>query len=128
MSFRITARPKAGPFRFNTGTRGLTSVTLKLGPVSWRLWSRTGRTGLSSVDLPGPLSWRAPAKPLTEKAARRRRRRALLAGAAVVGLVVAAVAGWPGWTVVAMAALWAVLAVSWVRLSRRRTGTRVGAR
>jgi hypothetical protein len=116
MSFRITARPKVGPFRFNAGTRGLTSVTFTLGPVSWRLWSRTGRTGLSSVDLPGPLSWRAPTRRLTaaEKAARRARtarRRAWLAVLAAAGAVAAAVAGWSAPTpagLTAAALLWCV--------------------
>nr|WP_261561460.1 DUF4236 domain-containing protein [Frankia tisae] len=28
------------------------------GRISWRVWSRNRRGGLSSVDLPGPFSYR----------------------------------------------------------------------
>lgn len=58
MGFRSTYRPSVGPFRFNTGTHGLTSITVKLGPFSYRLWSRTKKPGVSSIDLPGPVSYR----------------------------------------------------------------------
>lgn len=73
MAVRVTARPRYGPVRVNMGRRGVSSVTVRLGPVSWRLWSRTARPGLSSVDLPGPLSWRPSAGRLTAagRAARR---------------------------------------------------------
>lgn len=60
MGFRSTFRPRFGPFVVNTG-RDMrpSSVTLRLGPISWRLWSRRGaRRGVSSVDLPGPYSYR----------------------------------------------------------------------
>lgn len=67
MGIRFTRRFRVGPFVLNAGLRGLSSVSLRLGPVSWRLWSRHHERGVSSVDLPGPLSYRPPA--------RRRRRR-----------------------------------------------------
>ncbi|MBL7490116.1 DUF4236 domain-containing protein [Frankia sp. AgB1.9] len=58
MGLRYTRRPKIGPFHMNVGEHGVSSVTLKLGRVSWRVWSKRGHGGLSSVDLPGPFSYR----------------------------------------------------------------------
>lgn len=58
MAFRSTFRPTAGPFTLNTGTKGPTSATVRLFGITFRLWDRKGRTGVSSVDLPGPLSYR----------------------------------------------------------------------
>ncbi len=58
MALRYTGRPKIGPFRINMGSHGPSSISLKLGPVTWRVWSRRQRSGMSSVDLPGPFSWR----------------------------------------------------------------------
>lgn len=60
MALRYTARPKVGPFRINMGTQGVSSVSLKIGPFTWRVWSRQQQAGLSSVDLPGSWSWRSP--------------------------------------------------------------------
>jgi hypothetical protein len=133
MALRVTARPGLGPLRFNTGTRGLTSVTLKLGPVSWRLWSRTGRAGLSSVDLPGPVSYRPPRRRLnaTERAirhARITRRRGWLAALDVAALIAGAVLGWPGEALVAFAVGAVLFAATYVRLRRRlAAGVRAGA-
>ncbi|MCM3925388.1 DUF4236 domain-containing protein [Frankia sp. AiPs1] len=58
MGLRYTRRPRYGPFHVNVSEQGVSSVTLKLGRVSWRVWSRHRRGGLSSVDLPGPFSYR----------------------------------------------------------------------
>ena len=70
MGLRSTFRPNFGPFAVNTG-RDMrpSSVTLKIGPFRYRLWSRRSRRGLSSVDLPGPVSYRPTESPkLTERA------------------------------------------------------------
>lgn len=120
MALRMTARPRIGPIRINTSTRGVSSVTLKLGPISWRLWSRTGYRGLSSVDLPGPWSWRAstrrPNAAQREVAAgRRQRRRALRADLAAAGLIVGAVLGAPIWVLIALGVLAVVTALAWLR-------------
>jgi hypothetical protein len=58
MGLRYARRPHYGPFYVNVSEHGVSSVTLKLGRVSWRVWSRRRRAGLSSVDLPGPFSYR----------------------------------------------------------------------
>ncbi|ABW16236.1 DUF4236 domain-containing protein [Frankia sp. Mgl5] len=58
MGLRYTRRPRYGPFHVNVSENGVSSVTLKLGRVSWRVWSKNRRGGLSSVDLPGPFSYR----------------------------------------------------------------------
>jgi Protein of unknown function (DUF4236) len=58
MGLRYTRRPRYGPFHVNMSENGVQSVTLKMGRVSWRVWSKRRRSGLSSVDLPGPFSYR----------------------------------------------------------------------
>lgn len=56
---RSTYRPRIGPLTLNTSARtGLSSVSIGTGPLRFKLWDRRGNTGLSSVDLPGPISWR----------------------------------------------------------------------
>lgn len=56
---RSTYRPTVGPFTFNTSAQtGLSSVSVGAGPARFRVWDRSGNTGLSSVDLPGPISYR----------------------------------------------------------------------
>ena len=67
MRVRSTYRPKIGPFRINTGRRGVSSISTKVGPFTLRLWSRTKQGGVSSVNLPGPL--------VAEPTGRRRSRR-----------------------------------------------------
>jgi len=58
---RSTYRPSFGPFTLNTSTRtGASSVSLNAGPLRFKLWDRKGNRGLSSVDLPGPISYRPP--------------------------------------------------------------------
>lgn len=52
MGIRFTKRPRVGPFRFNIGKRGLSSVSFILGP-----FTRNLRSGRNTVDLPGPFSW-----------------------------------------------------------------------
>jgi Protein of unknown function (DUF4236) len=58
MGFRSTYRPQVGPFRFNTGMKGLTSVTMRMFGTTFRLWSKKQGRGVASVDLPGPISYR----------------------------------------------------------------------
>lgn len=59
MGLRSTFRPTFGPFQINTG-RDMkpTSVTLKIGPLRYRVWSKRSQNGISSIDLPGPISYR----------------------------------------------------------------------
>lgn len=58
---RSTYRPRVGPFTINTSTRtGVSSVSVGAGPLRYKVWDRKGNTGLSSVDLPGPISYRPP--------------------------------------------------------------------
>jgi Protein of unknown function (DUF4236) len=45
-------RLSLGPLRLNVTGRGLTSVALVLGPLTWNLTRRR-----TTVDLPGGLSW-----------------------------------------------------------------------
>lgn len=60
---RSTYRPRIGPLTLNTSARtGLSSVSVGVGPVRAKLWDRRGHTGVSSVDLPGPISWRPSQK------------------------------------------------------------------
>lgn len=63
MGLRSTYRPKLGPIAFNTSTKhGLTSVTIRLFGATYRLWGRDKKRGVTSVDLPGPLSYRPGSK------------------------------------------------------------------
>jgi Protein of unknown function (DUF4236) len=125
MPVRARSRARFGPLYLNITDRGITSVTLRLGPASWRLWSRAGRRrGLSSVNLPGPFTWTPPARGRTvaERAAAHRRalrRRAVLAVAAVLGLLTAAAHGADGRVLVALAAVAAVAGVGYLRRRRR---------
>lgn len=57
-SFRPTFRPTVGPFVFNAGRKGLSSVSLRLGAFRFIVWDRDRRTGFSSLDLPGGMSFR----------------------------------------------------------------------
>jgi len=50
--FRKTMR--IGPFRFHFTKRGYSSWSFKLGRWSWN-----SKTRESTVDLPGPASWRS---------------------------------------------------------------------
>lgn len=62
MGIRNTYRPKFGPFTLNFNKRfGLSSATIRLFGVTYRLWSKKQNSGLASVDLPGPLSYRPKA-------------------------------------------------------------------
>jgi hypothetical protein len=50
--FRKTMR--LGPFRFHFTKQGYSSWSFKLGRWSWN-----SKTRESTVDLPGPVSWRS---------------------------------------------------------------------
>lgn len=52
MSLRYRRRHSAGPFRLNFGRRGLSSVSIKLGAITWNLTRKR-----ATVDLPGGLYW-----------------------------------------------------------------------
>lgn len=52
MGMRFRWRPHLGWFYFNIGKRGLSSVSLKIGP-----FTRNFRRNTTTVDLPGPFSW-----------------------------------------------------------------------
>lgn len=56
LRYRKTLR--AGPLRFNVTGNGLSSVSLGAGPASFTLWSKAGKRGLRSVNLPGGASYR----------------------------------------------------------------------
>lgn len=63
MGFRNTYRPKFGPFTFNFDKRfGLSSATIRLFGVTYRLWSKKQESGVASVDIAGPFSYRPKAK------------------------------------------------------------------
>jgi hypothetical protein len=63
MGFRNTYRPKVGPFTFNFDKRfGLSSATIRLFGVTYRLWSKRQESGIASVDIAGPYSYRPKAK------------------------------------------------------------------
>lgn len=64
MGIHHRRRRKFGPFYLNSGDHGLNSVSLKLGPASFKVWDKKGRKkGLTSVDLPGGYSYRPDTKP-----------------------------------------------------------------
>lgn len=52
MGMRFRWRPHLGPFYFNIGKSGLSSVSFVLGPLT-----RNFRRKTTTVDLPGPFSW-----------------------------------------------------------------------
>ena len=55
-----TSRLRFGPFTVNASKTGApSSVSVGVGPTRFTLWSRTRNAGLSSIDLPGPWSYRA---------------------------------------------------------------------
>lgn len=59
---RNTGRVNLGPATVNLGKGGApTSVSLHLGPARFRVWDAKGRpSAVTSVDLPGPFSYRPP--------------------------------------------------------------------
>lgn len=57
-STRVTWRPRLGPLIMNMGRNGPSSLSLAMGPMRYRLWSRTHKQGFSSLDLPGGMSFR----------------------------------------------------------------------
>lgn len=59
MGLRNTGRTTIGPFTVNYGKNAApSSVSVGIGPARFTVWSRTRRAGLSSLDLPGPYSYR----------------------------------------------------------------------
>jgi hypothetical protein len=52
MTLRYRRRRSAGPLRFNFGSRGLSSIAVKLGPWTYNLTHRR-----STVNLPGGAYW-----------------------------------------------------------------------
>lgn len=58
--FRVTWRPRVGPFVMNMGRKGASSVSLDAGPLRYMVWQRGRGFGawFSSVDLPSFLSFR----------------------------------------------------------------------
>lgn len=63
-SFRVTWRPKIGPFVMNMGRKGPSSVSADLGPLRYMVWQRNRGIGawFSSFDLPSILSFRGNRK------------------------------------------------------------------
>jgi hypothetical protein len=51
MSFRFRKRPRLGPLRFNVTERGLRSVSIKVGPVTWNPRRRRVTTNLPGSGL-----------------------------------------------------------------------------
>lgn len=75
MGFRNTYRPKVGPFTFNFNKKfGLSSATVRLFGVTYRLWSKKQESGLASVDFPGMYSYRPKSKNKAKKETRQERR------------------------------------------------------
>lgn len=63
MPLRNTHRTHLGPLVVNYSADSRpASVSLKFGPTTFALWSRTKKAGLSSVDLPGSYSYRTERK------------------------------------------------------------------
>lgn len=63
MALRNTYKHKVGPFTMNFSKKfGPTSFTIRLAGVTYRIWSKRDASGLASVDLPGPWSWRPKRK------------------------------------------------------------------
>lgn len=63
MGLRNTYKHKVGPFTVNFNKKFLpTSFTFRAAGVTYRIWSKRDASGLASVDLPGPWSWRTKTK------------------------------------------------------------------
>lgn len=59
-AFRVTWRPRIGPFIMNMGRNGPASVSADVGPLRYMVWQRNRGFGawFSSFDLPSILSFR----------------------------------------------------------------------
>lgn len=59
-AFRVTWRPRVGPFIMNMGRKGPMSVSAEMGPLRYMVWQRNRGLGawFSSLDLPSILSFR----------------------------------------------------------------------
>lgn len=63
MGLRNTYKHKLGPFTVNFNKKfGPTSFTFRGAGVTYRIWSRKDKSGVASLDLPGPWSWRPKRK------------------------------------------------------------------
>lgn len=75
VGLRNTYKHKFGPFTINFNKKfGPTSFTMRMFGVTYRIWSKRDVSGVASVDLPGPWSYRTARKSKAvaarEKAAR----------------------------------------------------------
>lgn len=64
MGFTFRKTVRLGPLRLNFGKRGLTSVGVKAGRMSYNR-ARNGRR-TTSVDIPGPVSWKSSRRKNTD--------------------------------------------------------------
>lgn len=63
MGLRNTYKHKVGPFTLNFNKAfAPTSFTFRAAGVTYRIWSKRDASGVASVDLPGPWSWRPKRK------------------------------------------------------------------
>lgn len=62
--FRVTWRPRLGPFVMNMGRKGPSSVSAAVGPLRYMVWQKNRGIGawFSSYDLPSFLSFRGNRK------------------------------------------------------------------
>lgn len=75
MGLRNTYRSKIGPFTLNFNKKfGISSATVRLAGVTYRLWSSKKARGVASVDLPGMYSYRPKSKNKAQKETRQERR------------------------------------------------------
>jgi hypothetical protein len=59
MGLRNTYKKRFGPFTINFNKDfGPSSFTVRLLGVTYRIWSKRDQSGIASVDLPGPWSYR----------------------------------------------------------------------
>lgn len=63
-AFRVTWRPRIGPFVMNMGRNGPASISADMGPLRYMVWQRNRGFGawFSSFDLPSILSFRGNRK------------------------------------------------------------------
>ncbi len=109
MKARVTASQKLGPLRLRRSRTGAVALILRLGPITWTWPLRTPRRR-TAAD-------RREAQ--TRTAQRAAGRRLVLAGLAVIGLIVAAVAG-ARWPWLALAGAVAILAAASYRRRARQ--------
>lgn len=75
MGLRNTYRSKIGPFTLNFNKKfGISSATIRLFGVTYRLWSSKKASGVASIDLPGMYSYRPKSKTKAPRESRAERR------------------------------------------------------